>query len=174
MTTATPGPGETPAATRAAAPARGPQLTPAQTKNLQQIIFKTLINARARAIEAGAPGAEHGHRTSLKRRALFTAVRDRCRDLFNPGTINDRTARRLFADMIQAGYPVGSHSAYGYFLLITTRDMRLAKIQALRRLRAARNAAAKLEKNFYNQTQRKLFYIPNSPRTINHAAPAAL
>ena len=146
-------------------PARRVTLQPEKIKALQQYIFKKLITIRTSDAKHKPEARKQGSAAAVTRRILFWHVRRAFGNL--PAEyLTDRALRRVFADMILAGYPVGSHSRRGYFLLLDIKDARLARAQAISRLKAAKRTAERILQNFFKSKTKKLFRNPNSPRNI--------
>ena len=91
-----------------------------QTLSIEQKIFR-LLAARGKK-------QPQGHLAAIKRREILSYVRnyESKRGVYYFKIDPDRTLRNKIRAMQRKGYPIGSHSKYGYFVIKTRNDLRLS------------------------------------------------
>jgi len=90
------------------------------------------------------------------------------RDLAAHTGLDARTLRAVYADMVMAGYSVGSSNAKGYFLVIDRADEREAVMPEIKRLNTIRKRIEKVSQNRLSKRMERLFRVPNTtPRPLN-------
>ena len=124
-----------------------------ELKDNQDTIYKTLIKA--------SRGNKNGIDCAYRRKDLFLKI-----NLCKKKTLGDRLFRRIFADMVLAGYNVGSCSGIGYFLVKSLKDKQIAVKDTLSRAKTLFKKAKQMENNYSSKLSKKLFNVKNSKRKI--------
>lgn len=124
-----------------------------KTRSLEQIVYRLLM--------ARAKGKKHGYQAALKRGKILRRIaREKgFSEMLQANTSNnspDRIMRMLIRRMEKNGYRLGSHSKYGYFPVLTAKDLELAIEQRHKQLRALSQSIRWQRRNFQNLTQRRM------------------
>lgn len=119
----------------------------------QQEIYRLLLSV--------SKGKKNGSDIPVKRKEVL--------EIFNIARkhrTKDRTFRKIFADMVGAGYNVGSKSGMGYFIVKSLKDKKLAIGDTMARGLTLIKKARKMEQTYASKLSKKLFKVKNSYRKI--------
>jgi hypothetical protein len=125
-------------------------MTQTQELSIEQKIFR-LIMARGK-------NKAQGHPAAIKRDRILAYVNavEAKRGIAAPFRTQDRGLRRKVRAMQRKGYPIGSHSKWGYFAIKTRQDLRLTIEEREKKQRALGQSIAWDRRAFENKVQYKL------------------